>query len=212
MLVFAAVLALLQPPPAEARARAIPPNDECVADRDFARYRAELLDVLARRDAEALRPLVAENVFFSFGGGEGRADFFTEWGLADPLRSGLWTELAETLMLGCAREGETMVAPFAFARWPEFDGIGMSYLALPGAELYARPARYTDPIARLAWDVVEEVGSDGDETESGWRRVRLADGRTGYVNEAELRIDIDYRAIFERRGERWALATFVAGD
>jgi len=212
MLLFAAMLALVQPPAAEARARTIPPIDECAADRDFARYRAELLDVLARRDAEALRPLVAEDVYFSFGGGEGRADFFTDWGLADPLRSGLWTELAETLMLGCAREGETMVAPYAFARWPEFDGVGMSYLALPGAELHARPSRDVDPIARLAWDVVEEAGSGGEETESGWRRVRLADGRTGYVNEAELRLDIDYRAIFERRSGRWVLATFVAGD
>lgn len=212
----AAVLALQSAPPASAAASrplVLPPIDECGADVGFARFRAELLDALARRDVARLRPMVAEDIFYTFGGDAGRDAFFEDWGLdGDPNASGLWTALAETLMLGCARlEGER-VAPYAFARWPEFDDVGTSFLARPGAAFYPRPEVDGEPIAILAWHVVEDAGPEGATGNSLWRRVRLADGRTGYVRETELRVDIDYRASFEQRGDRWLLATFVAGD
>lgn len=212
----AAVLALQSAPPASAaapRPLVLRPLDECGADVGFARFRAELLDALARRDVARFRPMVAEDIFYSFGGDAGRDAFFENWGLDDdPGASGLWTALAETLMLGCARFRGEMVAPYAFAHWPEFDGVGTSFLARPGAALYPRPEVDGEPIATLAWHVVEDADAEGAAGNSLWRRVRLADGRTGYVREAELRSDIDYRASFQRRDGRWLLATFVAGD
>lgn len=157
--------------------------------------------------------MVAQDVFYSFGADRGRDAFFEEWGLdRDPNVSGLWTALGETLMLGCARSSGAMVAPYAFAHWPEFDGVGISFLARPGAGLYPRPTFDAEPIATLAWHVVEDADPEQATGDSLWRRVRLMDGRTGYVRETELRVDIDYRAIFERRSGRWVLATFVAGD
>ena len=212
MLALAAALLALQPAPAHRWTAVIAPADECAADRDFADFRARLLDVLARRDVAQLRELVAQDVFYSFGGSDGRDAFFAQWGLNDPAASALWTSLAEVLMLGCARRGAEMVAPYAFANWPEFDGVGMSFLARPGAGLYERPSAESDPVATLAWHVVEDLSQGEGVPESAWRRVRLADGRTGFVRDSELRSDIDFRAIFERRGGRWLLTTFVAGD
>ena len=212
MLALAAALLSLQPAPAPRWTPVIAPADECAADRDFAAFRARLLDVLARRDALQLREMVAQDVFYSFGGSDGRDAFFAHWGLNEPASSALWTELAGVLMLGCARRGTEMVAPYAFANWPEFNGVGMSFLARPGAGLYERPSVEADPVTTLAWHVVEALPQGEGVPESAWRRVRLADGRVGYIRDAELRSDIDYRAIFERRGGRWLLTTFVAGD
>ena len=209
---IAAALLTIQPTPAEAAARILPPIDECGRDESFARFRADLLDVLARRDVARLRELVAEDVFYSFGGSEGRDAFFTDYGLDNPQSSGLWGALAETLMLGCARRGGEMVAPYAFANWPEFDGVGMSFLALPGTELRREPSYDSEAIATLAWHVVENADEGFDETQQVWRKVRLGDGRAGYVRNGDLRVDIDFRAIFERRAGRWLLTTFVAGD
>ena len=202
-----------QPAAPAPRPLVLPPIDECGADAGFARFRAELLDALARHDVARLRPMLAPDIFYSFGGEAGREAFFQHWGLhRDPASSGLWTSLGETLMLGCARSAGDMVAPYAFVHWPEFDGVGTSFLARPGADLYARPDFEGEPIATLAWHVVEDASPDGAAGNSLWRRVRLGDGRTGYVRETDLRVDIDYRAIFERRAGRWVLATFVAGD
>ncbi len=207
----AAALLSLQTPPA-ADARVLPPIDECGRDESFSRFRAHLLDVLARRDAAALRDLVADDVFYSFGGSEGRDGFFETFGLQDPQSSGLWGALAETLMLGCARSGGQTVAPYAFANWPDFDGVGTSFLALPGTELHRGPSYESEIIATLAWHVVEDVAGDFDEDAQPWRRVRLGDGRTGYARDRDLRVDIDFRAIFEQRAGHWLLTTFVAGD
>jgi hypothetical protein len=210
--VVAAALLSLQPPPAQAPARILPPVDECGRDESFARFRAHLLDVIARRDAGQLRELVAEDVFYSFGGNEGRDAFFTDFGLQDPQSSALWGALAETLMLGCARRGGEMIAPYAFANWPEFDGVGTSFLALPGTELHREPTFDSEVVATLAWHVVEDVSGSFDEERQVWRQVRLGDGRTGFVLNRHLRVDIDFRAIFEQRAGRWLLTTFVAGD
>ena len=209
---IAAALLGLQTPPAQAPVRILPPIDECGRDESFARFRAHLLDVLARRDPVQLRELVAEDVFYSFGGSEGREAFFTQFGLQDPQSSPLWGALAETLMLGCARRGGEMIAPYAFANWPEFDGVGASFLALPGTELRRGPSYGSDVIETLAWHVVEDVSGNFDEEAQVWRQVRLGDGRTGYVQNRDLRVDIDFRAFFEQRAGRWLLTTFVAGD
>ena len=46
----------------------------------------------------------------------------------------------------------------------------------------------------------------------GWRQVRLADGRTGYVSSRYVRSPIERRAIFEFKERRWWLTAYVAGD
>jgi hypothetical protein len=67
-------------------------------------------------------------------------------------------------------------------------------------------------VATVSWHVVEDASGDDAAEAGAWRRVRLGDGRIGYMGSGDLRSDIDYRAIFERRGGRWLLTVFVAGD
>ena len=45
-----------------------------------------------------------------------------------------------------------------------------------------------------------------------WSGVTMADGRTGVVNGDQVISRLGYRASFERRGGKWLLVSFVAGD
>jgi hypothetical protein len=169
-----------------------------------------LFQTLLHRDVAKLQTLVAEDIAFSFGDGEGWGLFSRSWNLSEPLTSGLWTALAETLMLGCADSDGSMVAPYAFAKWPGTEEIASSYLAYPGATLHSAPDPSSD-FRDISWQIVFHA-DDAGTAPAGWARVRTGQGSVGYVDTGSLRIDIDYRAIFEKRGGRWVLATFIAGD
>ena len=190
-----------------AGAQALPPVDEC--GEDFAAFRAQLLDILARRDAPALLEHFDADIEFSFGGvGPGRDAFAESWGLDEPRTSGLWTELGRVLLLGCVPlGGGEVAAPSLFGRFPAEIDPFMGGVAVPGARLYRAPQVEGDG-DDVDWQIVTE--SDG--VISGWRRVRLADGRSGYIEDGLLLTPVDYRAIFARRDGRWRLVAFIAGD
>ncbi len=204
-LALLAALALLALPTA-VPARTLPPRDECAADPGFAGFRAELLDIVARHDATRLLAIVTDDIRFSFGGGEGRANFAAEWGLADPDTSGLWVELAKALASGCARDEQTMSAPYIFRRFPDELDVFSSGVAGPGARLYRTRVTDGDSVL-IPWEILDEVERDG-----GWARVRLSDGRAGFVETIDVLNPTDYRAIFEKRDGRWRMTTFIAGD
>ncbi len=204
---LAPLVALALALPAAAQARTLPPRDECAADPGFARFRAELLDIVARHDAARLLAIVTDDIRFSFGAGEGRADFAAEWSLADPDTSGLWVELAKALASGCARDGETMSAPYIFRRFPDELDAYSSGVAGPAARLY-RTRSNEGESALIPWEIFEEAATEG----GGWWRVRLSDGRTGYVEGNNFLSPINYRAIFEKRDGQWRMTMFIAGD
>ena len=47
---------------------------------------------------------------------------------------------------------------------------------------------------------------------SEWTRIKLRDGRTGYISSRYVRGPVGYRAIFNKVDGRWRMAAFVAGD
>jgi hypothetical protein len=204
-LLAALVLAAL---PGAVRARTLPPRDECAdADPGFASFRAELLDIVARHDASGLLAIAADDIRFDFGGGEGRRAFSGEWGLAAPDRSAIWVELARVLASGCARDGETMTAPYIFRRFPDELDVFTSGVAGPAARLYQARSDVGESVL-IPWEVLAEVEREA----GGWARVRLSDGRAGFVETAQLLNPIDYRAIFEKRDGQWRMTMFIAGD
>ena len=152
---------------------------------------------------------VDPEVEFSFGGdGPGRAGFATQWGLSNPETSGLWTALGEALLLGCApvRNGE-VAAPYLHARFPEQIDAFTGGVAGPGARLYTRAGSDEDG-APIPWAIVAQMENPG----TGWMRVRLADGRSGFMPDEMLLSPIAYRAIFAQRNGRWMMTAFISGD
>ena len=187
----------------------LPPVDRCRSDPSFVRFRAELLRTIARRDGDALLAVVADDIHASLGGHVGNADFIELWGLKQPRTSKVWKELGNALGLGC-----TMTAGIATA--PSFeDQLGddrdpfETLIALPGSALRRNPDDRSPAIARLRWDVLTiRTAWDGGP----WVAVRLDDGRRGFVRRTLVRSPIDYRAWFHKRGGRWQMAGFLAGD
>lgn len=166
---------------------------------------------MRRRDAPALLSIIAPEIEFSFGGSRGKAEFARDWNLRGHGTSPIWSELEAVLRLGCARGDDgTYWAPSLFVQSTGPDDPFTTYVAVTGgAGAYSGRSAEGRPIARLDWDVLEAEDDDGT---SLWLRVRLRDGRRGFVRRADVRSVIDYRAGFQRVRGRWMMTVFIAGD
>lgn len=197
---------LLAPPAAPAR---LPPVEQCGVDPSFAQFREGLLGVIERKDEKALMELVADDVMFDLGGGQGKKAFAVNWGLDDTQPSQLWEELREALDHGCAPAGDAFVSPSLIVQFPDDLDAFETLVALPGTRLRAAPDDHAEPIAALDWHVLTVVES---VDVAPWSGVMLTDGRKGYVRGDQVRSPLDYRASFEKRSGTWLLVSFVAGD
>lgn len=187
----------------------LPPVDSCAADPSFDAYRSELRSAIARKDREAVLAAVADDIVIDFGGGAGRAAFARAWRLDAPQSSPLWAELDSVLELGCTTDGDALVAPSLFAQLPEDADAFESLLAVKrGTALRSRPQDDAPAVAPLDWHLLTLHG----DTEDGWMRASLADGRSGYIRREHVRSPLDYRAHFRKIGGRWRMTSFVAGD
>jgi hypothetical protein len=188
----------------------LPPVDQCAASPGFSAYRAELDDAVARQDVSKLLSLTDPDVLLSFGEEKGHADLRRIWALDQPEKSGVWKELAEVLRLGCVLDGGTAIAPSLAHDIPDgYEIYDVLVAVRPGSPLRASADDTAAAVAKLDWDLLEV--ESWDET-TNWVKVRLKDGRAGFVRAAEVRSPIDYRATFENKGGSWRMTIFIAGD
>lgn len=186
----------------------LPPVDQCTSDLSFVAFRTELRRIVERQDEDALLAVTADDIHASLGGDVGKQDFIQLWGFGKKGRSELWTELGEALRLGCTMRDGLATIPSMEDQIGGRDAFE-TRIALPGATLRARPSARAKAVARLDWHVM----TLRSPWEGGrWLRVRLDDGRSGYVYEPMARSPIDYRAWFRKRGGKWVMEGFLAGD
>ena len=193
--------------------RKLQPVDEAGQDPSFAAYRAGLLDAVHRRDREALLRAIDPKIRTNFGGGGGGTQFAKQWKLDDP-GSRLWPELETILTHGGAfskDEGpRSFWAPYVYSSIPDTVDAFESLIVLGEAvPLHESPARDAKVLATLAHDILTRVA--GRETE-GWAHVKTDDGRTGWVEAAQVRSPIGYRAGFAKTGGAWKMNALVASD
>ena len=202
-------LALFLAAPAAAQVGRLPPRDACAQDASFRAFRSELQAAVAAKDADRLLSLTADDIEFSFGDGDGKADFIDNWELTRPRESAIWPHLAEALRLGCGAVGDYLGAPSMFIDFPEtLDAFEHVVAVGTGVPARAEPKAGGKVLARLDWQIVPTLDDEGGD----WMKVRLADGRPAYVKRADVRSPLDYRAIFQKRSGRWLMTAFVAGD
>jgi hypothetical protein len=205
-------LALATGAAATAQVHRSPPVDRCAADRSFVDFRRRLMTAVDHHNSRFILSIISDDIQSSFGGDPGRADFIAHWQLDRPAQSVLWRELGAALRLGCARVDGAYWAP-SFSAPAASDGEDepvARFIALaPGAVLRASASDRARIVAALDWDVMTAPGNDGA---SPWIAARLADGRRGFVRRRDVRDLADYRAVFERRGGRWRMTAFIAGD
>lgn len=191
----------------------LPLVDEGPTDPSFAAYRRQLLDIVQRHDAAALIAAVDPKIRTSFGDGGGIEDLRRQWKLDAP-DSPLWRELEQILTLGGTFRGEgaerSFWAPWVYSAWPESHDAFTSLAVIgDGISLHETPDRSAPVIARLSYDIVTP---SSDARDDGWREIKIADGRSGWIESKSLRSPIEYRAGFQQRDGVWRMTALVAGD
>lgn len=138
----------------------------------------------------------------------------------EDINSEVWNTLARLLRLGGTFEESKneFWAPYVFSRFPDHDG-GFDFSAIIARDVRVRsePNDKAPMIASLSYDIVLNLsGSDSPErknrADSAWVRIRLPDGREGFVSAQFIRSPTDYRAGFKKTGGKWLLTHLVAGD
>lgn len=188
----------------------LPPVDRCRDDAAFGRFRSAVEDAVTRKDPAQLRALVADDVRSSFGGDGGWDEFAAAWGLDQPQRSALWTEMQQAMALGCAwTDYDGRVFPGLFEDMGD-DADPFELLVIrPGGALRASPDRNAVPRTVVDWasaTVVEAPGPDG------WVKVTTSAGDSGWIERGFVLSPLGYRLVSEFRGGRWWITAFVAGD
>jgi hypothetical protein len=185
------------------------PRDEASQRPDFLRFREGLQTIVQRRDVAALVQIVDPSIRVAFDDASGVEAFMT-YHVDNPERD-FWAELAAVLRLGGVfTTWTTFAAPYTFAAWPdEFDAFSCKVVIGEGVRVRAAPGTSARTLTLLSHAIVEWVPV---EPEANWERVRLADGRIGFVAARYLRSPVDLRAFFEFKDGRWWLTTYVAGD
>ena len=205
MLIELLMMAAAQGAPAR-----LPPVDQCSRDPGFKAFHSSLKSAVAKRDGDAFLKLLAPDVLVNFGGENGRAAFAKQWEVKSRT-SLLWAQMDTVLRLGCARVDSARVMPSLAGQFDgdnDVDVFELSVVTVPGARLRKSHDIDGTTIAMLAWDVVRPIANEGD----AWTKVRLNDGREGWLRADELRSPLDYRAVAEKRKGRWMITAFVAGD
>lgn len=188
----------------------LPPVDQCSRDASFKAFHSSLKQAVAKRDGAAFMKLVAPDVLVSFGGENGRATFARQWEVGSS-KSELWKQFDAILPLGCARVESARVIPSLAGQFDSDEDADVFELAVvvsANAKLRKIAAKDGPAIATLSWDVVRPLSNEG-ETQT---KVRLKDGREGWLWAKEVRAPIDYRASIEKRKGKWMITAFVAGD
>jgi hypothetical protein len=194
-------------PNAESRRLRLLPVDEAVTQPDFFSFRARLQAAIARRDEAAVLATADPGIRTSFGSSSGLEAFRAQ--LRDS-KGTVWADLASAVALGGAfRSPDAFEAPYVFAKWPDVDSFACT--AVIGDLVRVRVSAEPDSavVTRVSFDVVQVVAQ---QSSPGAVRVRLWNGRTGFVSADYVRSPVAHRAIFQRVRGAWRLAAFVAGD
>jgi len=187
-------------------------------DPELRALAAELAQLAASRDTEALVALAAPDILLSFGGNEGVEELR---GLAS--LPWFWPEFARVLegggvMSPSQEGGRVAVFPELFHDWPaDLDAFGHFYGDRPGARLRAGPSDDAPAIADLYLRIVARgpyLEANQQLREDGWVHVCTQAEGCGFARKQHVRSPIDWRAILTREqpGAPWVLETYVAGD
>jgi hypothetical protein len=200
---------IVRPPEVKGIA-SVRPVDEMPRDSALAALRDTLRSIVARRDTAALARHFSPDIKFSLGDSDGRAGFFEYWIKYESLDR-MWSELADILEHGGRFSSpDDFSAPWTFTALPDsLDAFEHLIIRDSAVIVRARADTAAAPIATLSWTVVRAGGNLADTV---WRSIRLPNDSVGYVEARHVRSSVEYRIGFTRKGGRWVIDYFIAGD
>ena len=197
----------------------LPPVDEGVADATWPRFKARLIDALARRDQQFIRGILDRKIR-NMSDIDGVAEFEKLWE-PQSVASPLWTELPKLLFLGGVfvkrdKNNIEFCAPYVHYKWPE-NAPGDADGAIIAKEtlLKMQPSATAATLGALSYDLVAvidwEVADDNQESPQKWVKLKAKAGE-GYVPEEHVRSPLEYRACFVNSSGRWRMTGLEAGE
>ncbi len=202
-----------------AQERYVMPFDEAKKDESFFAFRTKLIEVAKKRDAKYILSIVDRNIKNSFGGNDGIEEFKKSWKI-NRSNSEFWNEFLSVITNGgkFIKEGNNKLffAPYTFTSFPE-DLDAFSYSAIFGSDVNLRSKADTNSpvVANLSYNVVEilkSIKAKENAEKVSWYEIKTLGGKRGFVKAEFARSPIDYRAGFEKKGGKWKMTVFIAGD
>jgi hypothetical protein len=202
-------------------AEKLTPIDEGAADPSFKAFREEVLAAAKQRDKEFIFSISASNIKYTFGRGDGLADFKKYSGFSKP-NDPIWGELIEVLMLGGifkkTKDGKRyFCTPYVFCKDKDIVKLNgqtvsaFDYVVIlkPNTPIRQKPNADAPVVEVLSYDIVK---SDHSYSNPIWAKITTPTGKSGYVLERDVRSPVDYRAFFAKVNGKWTMTLFIAGD
>ena len=204
-------------PPSLSQERTLEPVDEAGKDASWTGFRKRLIGALEKRDRSFVLSVLSQNVRNGSDSPRGIAEFRKQW-LLDADDSPLWSELRSALSLGSAwltreQKPRELCAPYVLAKWPpDLDPITNGVVTAREAIAKAEPSSDAQTLATLSYHVLPVIDWEVDDRDPAskqkWVKLRLLDGKEGYVPEEQMRSPIEHAACFIRTENGWRLTVF----
>jgi hypothetical protein len=193
------------------------PRDE--ADASFREFRTRTLEALSRRDTTYLYGMLAPEIRNTFGDDDGIDGFRRVWNMNDATTSHVWAALTRVLNMGGQQPTDSnFTAPYVHAFWPDsMDAFGFVAVTMADARIHEAPGNGSTVKGAASYSILRfrnwhGLPESGVATDSSWAEVELPGGATGWMRGVDVYSPVSWRAMFVRRGERWVMIFFVAGD
>lgn len=192
--------------------------DEAKADPSFFQFREQLLEIIRKKDSQALLEFISPNIKNSFGGDDGIKEF-RQMRLQGQSGEKFWNEIEQVVINGGCftkpdHSGVTKEfwAPYLWCNVIRDKTTESGYFSgvVLGKDIPVRiaPNRNSELIRYVSY---EEVLVD-ECTDNEWQYIKLADGARGYIPRRYFRLWVDYRARFIKKDGKWIMDLFLAGD
>jgi hypothetical protein len=200
LLVACATAPAPQPPPLVSGPKLIPVY-EWDKDKTLTAFRGQMLELIRARDEKRLFDHVDQNVRISFGPGAGIEAFTRAW-----YKQPRWEELFVIFYMGGGvfRDNDHFWAPSIHAKWPEnLDPLSFVVVMSRNTPLRESEDPKSKVLATLSFDIVKPLDGKG--------HVRVADGRTGWVDPKLIMSPAGYRGELVRKWGTWKIEALVSG-
>jgi hypothetical protein len=202
-LAASAVAPTSQPLPPPVNGPKLIPAYEWDKDNTLRAFQFQMLELIRAQNANSLFGHLDPDVRFSFGsGGAGVQAFKRAW-----YKEPHWEALYWIFFMGggAFRDNDHFWAPSVYANWPaKFDRHSFCLVMSRATLLHETQDPKSKAIATLSFDIVKPLSERG--------HVRVADGRTGWVEPRLLWSPVAYRVGLVRKWGTWKIETFVSGE
>lgn len=201
----------------------VPFKDEANLDPEFQKFRDEFIEAVKRKDLKFLLEHSDLDIYVNYDGTNGIKGLMETWGLiTKPSESAIWKELDEILRLGGTfdvKDKTVFYAPYAYS--VECPGFIEEYRCIiitePNVRARAAPNSKAPVIDIVGLEMAEEIYTEPSKLvyeriggeEYPWIKVRIYNGKIGYIYGKYLRKNYDLYAGFVKRNGVWVLASFM---